>query len=90
LLPANEITQELTLKNREVVDALLQVGHQPACLSVHLGQFIGYNFGVLTFNIPPILIVREAIFYAGEAHIGDFKGIFEGAQTFLNPKLSRA
>jgi len=42
-------------------------------------------------NVPLILIVWEVIFFMREKHIiGHFKGFFEGAKTFLTPKLSRA
>ena len=42
-------------------------------------------------NVPLILIVWEVIFCMLEKHIiGDFSGFFEGALTFLTPKLSLA
>ncbi len=36
--------------------------------------------------------MREIIFFAGKLgyFMGHFKGYFEGAKTFLTPKLSRA
>jgi hypothetical protein len=40
------------------------------------------NF-ILTINVPLILKMGEIIFFAGH-----FKGYFEGAKTFLTPKLS--
>jgi hypothetical protein len=44
---------------------------------------------VITINVPLILKVRDIIFLSGAKHImGHFAGFFEGAETFLTPKLS--
>ncbi len=45
----------------------------------------------LTINAPMILKMRDIIFFLRANYImGHFKGYFEGAKTFLTPKLSRA
>jgi hypothetical protein len=45
----------------------------------------------ITINAPLILKMREIIFFLRANYImGHFKGYFEGAKTFLTPKLSRA
>ena len=45
----------------------------------------------LTINAPLILKMRDIIFFLRANYImGHFKGYFEGAKTFLIPKLSRA
>jgi hypothetical protein len=39
--------------------------------------------------VPLILKVRDIIFFSRAKHIkGNFAGFFEGAETFLTPKLS--
>jgi hypothetical protein len=45
---------------------------------------------ILTINAPLILKMRDIIFFffAGNYIMGHFKGYFEGAKTFLTPKLS--
>ncbi len=44
----------------------------------------------LTINAPQILKMRDIIFFFRANYImGNFKGYFEGAKTFLTPKLSR-
>ncbi len=43
----------------------------------------------LTINVPLIWKVREIIFFLREKLLmGQFEGFFEGAETFLTPKLS--
>jgi hypothetical protein len=42
----------------------------------------------LTNYAPLFLIVLEVFFYAGKTHIGHFEEFFEGAKTFLTPKLT--
>jgi hypothetical protein len=43
----------------------------------------------LTINAPLILKDRDVIFFLRAKHImGQFAGFFEGAETFLTPKLS--
>ncbi len=45
----------------------------------------------ITINAPLILKMRDIIFFLRANYImGHFKGYFEGAKTFLTPKLSRA
>jgi hypothetical protein len=45
----------------------------------------------LTINAPLIFKMRDIIFFLRANYImGHFKGYFEGAKTFLTPKLSRA
>ncbi len=45
----------------------------------------------ITINAPLILKMREIIFFLRANYImSHFKGYFEGAKTFLTPKLSRA
>jgi hypothetical protein len=45
--------------------------------------------GSLTINVPLIWKVREIIFFLrAKLIMGQFKGFFEGAETFLTPKLS--
>ena len=45
----------------------------------------------ITINVPLFLKVRAVIFFMRANHIiGLFEGFFEGAETFLTPKLSRA
>ncbi len=45
----------------------------------------------LTINAPLILKMRDIIFFLRANYImGHLKGYFEGAKTFLTPKLSRA
>jgi hypothetical protein len=44
---------------------------------------------ILTINVPLILKVWDIIFFSRAKHImGHFAGFFEGAETFLTPKLS--
>ncbi len=51
-------------------------------------KFFGY---LLTINALLILKMRDIIFFLRANYImGHFKGYFEGAKTFLSPKLSRA
>jgi hypothetical protein len=52
----------------------------------------GYSCSpLITINAPLILKMRDIIFFLRENYImGHFKGYFEGAKTFLTPKLSRA
>ena len=46
---------------------------------------------IITINAPLILKMRDIIFFLRANYImGHFKGYFEGAKTFLTPKLSRA
>jgi hypothetical protein len=46
---------------------------------------------VITINAPLISKMRDIIFFLRANYImGHFKGYFEGAKTFLTPKLSRA
>ncbi len=46
---------------------------------------------IITINAPLILKMRDIIFFLQANYImGHFKGYFEGAKTFLTPKLSRA
>jgi hypothetical protein len=45
-----------------------------------------HTVNILTTNVLLILIVCE-VFYAGKHIIGDFKGFFEVAKTFLTPKI---
>jgi hypothetical protein len=40
----------------------------------------------LTINAPLILKMRDIFFFAGKL-MGHFKGYFEGAKTFLTPKI---
>jgi hypothetical protein len=43
----------------------------------------------ITKNVPLILKVQEMIFVSKAKHkMGNFEGFFEGAETFLTPKLS--
>jgi hypothetical protein len=45
----------------------------------------------LTINAPLILKMRDIIFFLRANYImGHFKGYFEGAKTFLTPKLPLA
>ena len=55
-------------------------------------DFVLYRSGAfLTINAPLILKMRDIIFFLRANYImGHFKGYFEGAKTFLTPKLSRA
>jgi hypothetical protein len=47
------------------------------------------NHDIFTINAPLILKVRNIIFVSREKHIMvHFEGFFEGAKTFLTPKLS--
>jgi hypothetical protein len=51
----------------------------------------GHRRVILTINAPLILKMRDIIFFLQANYImGHFKGYFEGAKTFLTPKLSRA
>jgi hypothetical protein len=46
---------------------------------------------VITINAPLILKMRDIIYFLRANYImGYFKGYFEGAKTFLTPKLSQA
>jgi hypothetical protein len=46
---------------------------------------------IITINAPLILKMQDIIFFLRANYImGHFKGYFEGAKTFLTPKLSRA
>ncbi len=51
--------------------------------------YIGSSGDILTINVPLILKVRDIIFFSRAKHIMvRFAGFFEGAETFLTPKLS--
>jgi hypothetical protein len=57
---------------------------------VRTGIYINFD-PELTINAPLILKMRDFIFFWQANYImGHFKGYFEGAKTFLTPKLSRA
>jgi hypothetical protein len=44
---------------------------------------------IITINEPLFLEVRDFMFFSREKHtISHFAGFFEGAETFLTPKLS--
>ncbi len=56
-----------------------------------LGQARPFRYIHITINAPLILKMRDIIFFLRANYIiGHFKGYFEGAKTFLTPKLSRA
>ena len=45
--------------------------------------------GIITINAPLILKMQDIIFFSRAKYImGHFEGFFEGAETFLTPKLS--
>jgi hypothetical protein len=50
-----------------------------------------FDHNTVTINVPLILKMRDIIFFLRANYFVDhFKGYFEGAKTFLTPKLSRA
>jgi hypothetical protein len=54
-------------------------------------QSIKQNKKYLTINAPLILKMRDFMFFRREKHIiSHFERFFEGAETFLTSKLSRA
>ncbi len=80
--------------NLTLILATIKKGHLRAASSSYQLLFSrrgGVWNGTLTINAPLILKMRDIIFFLRANYImGHFKGYFEGAKTFLTPKLSRA